>query len=61
MTQICETCIYWKPIKTIKDYGDCGVPLPYWINIYDLNLDYMPWRGMGTNCATYTPEQDEEN
>jgi len=57
--QCCKTCIYWKPTKYLKAFGDCESPKPFWV-VLD-NQDYITHKDSGSACVMYKKDQNEGN
>lgn len=54
----CSSCLYWSPLKTEPDFGDClwSGPVPVWIEDRDRRDSMMATNGRG--CKTYARKPD---
>lgn len=53
----CSTCVFYKPPLISVAHGNCGYPVPAWLEIAGTAYISMP-NYQGYDCATHKSMQD---
>lgn len=54
----CGQCIYWQKVKSLKDYGDCMVEVPPWVDDTQDDIIFR-FSKMAETCPYFREEQED--